>query len=496
MLAACGSASKSAGFPKDFLFGTAIAGFQVDMGCPTLPREQCEDSNSDWYQYVTSPVTLESPVTYLSKQPPSSGAGHWELYESDFDLAAIQLRNNAFRFSLEWSRIFPTATDGLSTYEDLRAAASPAALDHYHAVLSALRARGLEPFVTLNHYTLPLWIHDAIACHQDLASCAARGWVDRERIVREMAKYAGFCAREFGAEVDLWATLNEPMAVVLPAYIFPNSERSNPPAQLLKLHEAQTALVAMIEAHARMYDAVKEGDRQDAGGDRTVARVGVVYNMVPFRPKDSSDAMDVKAAENAYYIWNSVFLNAITKGGLDDDLDGVPTSRPDLAGRTDFIGINYYTRATIEGLPTAILPEFSPLTAFNPASIQPWEDYPRGIYETLMAVKEMGLPALISENGTPDGNDDGTAPKSLVRHLTWVQRAIRDGADVWGYFYWSLLDSYEWNRGMDVPMGLFAVDWHNPMKPRTARQGAAVYARIAASRSIPTDLAALYPAPE
>jgi hypothetical protein len=133
VLAACGDdpdpwASRDIAFPERFLFGAATAGFQVDMGCPTLPAQECEDPNSDWYQFVTSQEMIDDPTTNLAGHHPRLGPGQWELYESDFDLAASELRNGAHRLGIEWSRVFPTATDGIEGYEALRAAASARAL--------------------------------------------------------------------------------------------------------------------------------------------------------------------------------------------------------------------------------------------------------------------------------------------------------------------------------------------------------------------------------
>src|SRR5581483_360536 len=143
----------------------------------------------------------------------------------------------------------------------IKAAASSDALAFYHGVFSAMKARGLTPLVTLNHYTLPSWIHDAYGCHVDLDKCTKRGWLDHDTILHEIAKYAGFAAREFGGEVDLWATLNEPFtAVVVAGFLLPSESRTNPPGVMLRIPEAKAAAVAMIEAHARMYDAVKAND--------------------------------------------------------------------------------------------------------------------------------------------------------------------------------------------------------------------------------------------
>src|SRR5262249_35045608 len=150
----------------------------------------------------------------------------------------------------------------------LRAWADPGALTYYHALFAALKARGLTPMVTLNHYTLPVWIHDAYGCHVDLAHCAPRGWLDHDTTVREIAKYAGFVAREFGGEVDLWATENEPFtAVAVAGYFSGFGQRSVPPGVGFDAQSTLAATLALIDAHARMYDAVKANDTADADGD-------------------------------------------------------------------------------------------------------------------------------------------------------------------------------------------------------------------------------------
>ncbi|MFZ5472291.1 MAG: family 1 glycosylhydrolase [Myxococcota bacterium] len=486
---------KEARFPDDFLFGSALSGFQVEMGCPTLPPSECEDRGSDWYELITT-TELPDTASLLSGDAPSSGPGHWELFAEDHARAAEELHHNALRMSLEWSRLFPSPTDGVEGHEALKAIADLKALAHYRAMLQSLKDRGLAPLVTLNHYTLPAWLHDTVGCHQDLAACTDRGWLDRPRAVREIAKYAGFAARELGDLVDRWATLNEPFAVVLPGYLLPSAERVNPPVVRLRFDEAKVVLGSMIEGHARMYDAVQDNDRVDADGDGKPSEVGLVYAMTPTRPKDPESKLDQRAAKNVFYLWNTVFLNAVIKGDLDEQLDGTTVHREDLAGRMDYLGINYYTRITVEGLGDPAFPTLSPLTTFNPLTLALWEDYPRGIYEMVLHAHGYGLPSIITENGTPDPHDDGTAPSYLTRHLLWLQRALADGADVRGYFYWSLIDNYEWNHGVGMRFGLYAVDATDPMKKRTPRQAVETYARIVQARDVPADLEDLYPALE
>ncbi len=141
-------------FSDGFLLGAATAGFQVEMGCPTLADDVCVDAASDWYVYMTSPETLDSPLTFLNGEDPAEvGPGHWELYESDYDLARDELGLNAFRMGIEWSRIFPTSTVGVEGHDALKAMANAEAVATYRAMFEGLRARGLKPVVTLNHYT-------------------------------------------------------------------------------------------------------------------------------------------------------------------------------------------------------------------------------------------------------------------------------------------------------------------------------------------------------
>jgi len=357
-----------------------------------------------------------------------------------------------------------------------------------------VRARGMEPLVTLNHYTLPSWIHDGVGCHLDLDACSPRGWLDRERTVAEIAKYAGFVAAEFGAKVDLWATENEPLAVVLPGYLMPSAERSNPPAATLASTAAKEVLVAMVEGHARMYDSVVAGDTADADGDGDPAEVGLVYAMAPADPQDASLPEDVQGAENVYYLWNTVFLDAVVRGDLDHDLDGTAEHRADLADRMDWLGINYYARVLVDGTQSAMLDSFSPLTTFNPFNLVFDWDHDRGIERVITdAWERYGIPLRVTENGAQDPGDS-LGSDYFVRHLLRLRAAAEAGADLRGYHWWTLMDNYEWNHGMgEVRMGFFAVDELDPAKPRTARASAATFRAIAEAGGIPAALASAHP---
>lgn len=483
-------------FPKGFVFGTAIAGFQVDMGCPTIPAERCEDRNSDWYQYVTTKRIVDNPLLFMSKEPPSAGPGFYELYEKDLDDAAgkgaSELGTSALRLSIEWSRIFPRPTFGVNSHASLTAIASADGIAFYHRLFAAMKKRGLTPFVTVNHYSLPLWVHDGNACNQDLAKCIADGkggWADpnRARIVNELAKYAAFLAQEYGGEVDRWASLNEPFsAVVVAGYLASSPMRSNPPGLTgpwMSIDGAKTAAAAMIEAHARIYDAIKAYDKFDADGDGTKAEVGIVYPYSEIQ-KTGTTPEHEQAAANAKYFFEDMFMDGACAGRLDEKWDLGPGKAPvraDLANRCDFVGVNYYFRFPAKPgfLPGGVSGLISPFMTFD--MLAPFDANPHGIYAALKSASKYGKPLYVSETGTTQ-DDEPRGAAWMVQTLSEVRRAIRDGIDVRGYFAWSLMDNYEWNHGMSMRFGLYQVD--PTTKARALRDAGVEYAAIAKSRDV------------
>jgi beta-galactosidase len=455
-------------FPDTFMWGAAMAAFQVDAGCPTLSPEECEDPNSDWYQWVTDPELIANSTNHLSGDPMSKGPGHWELYPEDFAAAADELNLNTLRVSIEWSRLFPNDPGDVSTVEELAEHADMDAVTSYRTYFDAMRAAGLEPMVTLNHYTLPLWIHDGKACNADIEGCENRGWADPERMVAAIGLYSGFCAMTFGDQVDLWATLNEPFAVVLAGYMLPSAERTNPPGVVNPSLAIEVAF-ALAEGHGAMYRAVHEYD--------DVARVGGVPNLVAVKPSDPDNVDDIRGAEHLDYVYNRAWLNAAINGDFDRDLDGVVEETRDDMGM-DFIGVNYYTRITAKGLPINIVPGYDYMDFYPEVT---WEEYNPGLGEVARLAHEYGLPVMITEMGTPEM--DGAAERMLIPALDGLLDAIDDGVEVEGFYFWSLIDNYEWNHGMDMRFGLYSVD--TTTKVRTITDVGLAYGEIAATNALP-----------
>lgn len=472
-LLACKDDPEVLAFPEGFQFGVATAGFQVDPGCPTLSAADCQDEASDWYQWVTDPDLAAVGDLHLSGDPLDLGPGHWELWEEDLDLASESLGVSAYRFSFEWSRLFPDgAAESATSIDALAAQVDPEALAWYHAYLDGVRARGLTPIATINHYTLPLWVHDGRACHFDITTCAARGWVDGDRIVPLIALFSGFLAREFGEDLTWWLTLNEPIAVIQPGYIFRTEDRTNPPG-ITDMALALTVAWNMARAHVAMADAVRAEDAD--------AQVGVVANLGLALPMEEDDPEDVEGALHLDYIYNQLLLDAFLDGEMDWNLDGVIDEvHPEFAGKTDFLGLNYYFALKVSGFSTPV-PGFGdyPYMDFFPSEF----DYsPTLIGDAIEMTAQRGLPIWITENGVANPSP-ADATEFLVPSLDAVRTKAEEGVDLRGYLYWSLIDNYEWNHGMGMTFGLYGVDLDT--KARTIRPIGEKYAEIVALGGIP-----------
>ena len=475
-------------FPDGFLWGTAISGFQSDMGVGAP-----NDTGNDWWVWVHDQTNIDGDR--VSGDEPETGPGFWNLYTDDARLVRHRLKSNALRLSIEWSRIFPSSTASVdasggftpAVLAALDALADHSAVAHYRAVLAELRARKLEPMLTLNHFTLPLWIHEPLGVRDAFAGVGAddpvpgglsqAGWLD-PAIVGEFAKFAAYAGWKLGDLVDLWCTINEPVVVIVSGYInFPGIGGNFPPG-VLNFPAILATIPNLVEGHARAYDALHATDGADANGDGTAVAAGVVHNMVAFHPRNPAQPLDVDGAAHADYIYNRVYLNAVTSGDFDANLDGTidgAEMRPDLAGRSDFIGVNYYLRAVVAGIGGPVsahiplfdfLPTFSYRTPHAPsAPVCPsvcsdfgWEIYPVGLREVLTFVGTLGLPVYVTENGIAD-EADTLRGQYLFDHLSTLQGVVADGvADVRGYFHWSLTDNFEWASGYYPKFGAASFD--------------------------------------
>ena len=422
--------------PDDFRWGVAHSGFQAEGG-PGVSA----DTRSDWYRWVHDPI---NQLLGLVKGVPDDGPGAYLSYDSDAVLARDELGMDTFRMGIEWSRIFPDSTaavdisdeDGALSQADLEALDALADQDevaHYRAVFAALRQRGLEPFVTVNHFTLPVWIHDPITARPLIQlglPAPAAGWLSQSTAV-EFEKYAAYLAWKYGDQVDNWATVNEPFSPVLTEFLAIPGVVPNWPPGVIRPDLASTFLVNQALGHAAAYDAIHAWDTVAATRGGPAAFVGFTHNMIPARPANPVNVLDVQAADawNRYY--NKWFPNAVIDGWVDANFDGVKTAdeiHPDMVGKADFLGVQYYGSQPMVGFGVAPLPGFPFLRGFPircSADEPTCSDFnqptdPGGFREVLEVAASYGKPLWVTENGIAD-DDDSKRPSYIVNHVAVVQ---------------------------------------------------------------------------
>jgi beta-glucosidase/6-phospho-beta-glucosidase/beta-galactosidase len=507
-----------AAFPDGFLWGSAISGFQSEMGGDPASN----DPGSDWWVWVHDADNIAAHR--VSGDLPEDGPAFWDEYRTQIRRNARRgLGSNALRLSIEWSRIFPTSTQSvdasggitLDVLQQLDALADQDAVRYYRRILFRARAARMEPFVTVNHFSLPLWIHDPIAARNALAMTPPNsppptgfgpaGWLDPVT-VEEFRKYAAYVAWKLGRYVDFWAPVNEPLSVAAGGYAnVPGAFASNFPPGVLSYTGLLQVVLNLIEAQRVGYDAIKQWDLRDADRDGTDAVVGVVINMIRFAPYVPGNANDERGAEHGDYLYNRLFANAVFLGDVDVNANGVADPgehRPDLVGHADFFGLNYYFRGKALGLGAPVTPaiplfDFLPIFTYQTphrpvgplcpteCSDFGWEIYPPGLRDVLTTAAGYGRPIYITENGIADADDD-QRPAYLVQHLAVLEQAITDGvADVRGYFHWSLEDNFEWATGYFTQFGLYRVDADKVLRPRASAE---FFRQIAESNAIPQAL--------
>jgi beta-galactosidase len=487
-------------FPERFLWGAANSGFQFEMGDPTGKNV---DPNTDWYVWAHDPYNMQKGI--VSGDVPEKGVDYWNLYKQDHAIAK-ELGLNAFRIGIEWSRIFPKSTSAVevgverasdgkiaktdvdeAALENLEKTADKDAVSHYRTVIEDLRANGFEVFVCLNHFTLPLWIHDPITVRKTRLHMGPKGWADQETAI-EFTKYAAYAAWKLSDIVDEWATFNEPTVVPEMGYMV---AQSGFPPGLNDFRASRKATVNMIVAHARSYDAIKKIDSQ--------ASVGLIHNVIPIRPFSPEKKSDTKAAEFMNHTHNHFFVQSVCNGWLDENFNGVKEKeevKNYLGQRLDWLGVNYYTRSVVKGRMSILARMFAGVPAIPQmvrdygfacqpnaksadglqASDLGWEIYPEGLLESLKEMKTYEKPLYLTENGVADA-EDTFRPGFITEHLKVLERAVgEEKIDVRGYFHWSLTDNYEWARGFGPKFGLFSVDPET--KSRKRRKSADIYEEI------------------
>ncbi|MFA6171457.1 MAG: family 1 glycosylhydrolase [Patescibacteria group bacterium] len=394
-------------------------------GASTSPHQIEGGNTNDWSQWEKSPKRIYE-LKKAGKNPDDFISGmacdSYNRYEEDFDLA-LAMNNNAHRLGADWARIMPEK--GKIDMNEV---------EHYRKVLLALKKRGLKVNFTLWHWPFPLWIAEQ------------GGWANKNNI-KYFSEYADIMSRELGEYVDFWVTLNEPMIHAGHGYI----DGKFPPHRKSDFFGAWKAANNLAAAHNKAYKVI----HNNCPG----AQVGVTNVTGYFEPAHKWNLIEKLAVKIAAYFRNEWFLDKIK-------------------GSFEFIGVNYYHHIRLSCIPPFIRNENKLVSDFG------WEIYPEGIYHVIMGYKKYRKPIYILENGVADAKDE-LRKDFIINHLKYVQQAISKGADVRGYFYWSLLDNFEWADGYAMKFGLHAVD--RKTFKRTPRPSARVYGEICKNNSLTID---------
>ncbi len=409
-------------FPEEFLWGVATSAFQLE-GSP----------GADWATW--DPVLSDVPHV----------TNHYVLFREDLKLLK-DLGVNAYRFSLEWSRIQPRE----NTWDG-------EAIAHYQEIIDILRDYRIEPMVTLHHFTNPRWFLDRHPWHRGSS---------REKFLRYVEMMVSTLTG-----VRYWITFNEPYVILIGGYL----DGCMPPG-LQDVPRSLAALKNIFTSHGKAYDLIHRYVPD--------AQVSVAHNMSVFAPWKKWNPLDRVLKKTANYFYNHSIINAFRTGTF---VVKFPFSREveievPIKDKLDFFGVNYYTRIHLRFNPfkkMGVELRYADIDGHGLTNLG-WEIHPRGLAKVLRYASRLNLPMIITENGIAT-YDTEEKVKYMKRHVDVIERCLKDGLDVRGYFYWTLIDNYEWLQGLDARFGLYRVDFKTLKRSPTS--AASYFSYLIQSRS-------------
>ncbi|MFJ8403792.1 GH1 family beta-glucosidase [Streptomyces microflavus] len=441
------------GLPAGFRWGVATSSYQIEGAAAEDGR-----TPSIWDTFCRVPGAVEGG------ENGDVACDHYHRMPEDVELIA-GLGVDTYRFSLAWPRIQPGG----------RGPANAKGLDFYKRLVDELQGRGVTPWITLYHWDLPQELEDA------------GGWPARDTALR-FAEYASLVYEALGDRVEHWTTLNEPWCSAVLGY----AEGVHAPGR----KDFGASLHAVH--HLLLGHGLAAGAMREAAGSNPL-ELGITLNLGTATPQTPSEA-DREACRRADGMGTRLYLDPIVHGRYPEDVVAdlaarnieLPVQDGDLAAIStplDVLGVNFYrgmqfsgvtedgSPADAEGLPVVRVVERDlPRTAMD------WEITPTELTHLLVRLeKDYGLPTVITENGAAFDDtvaDDGSVPDAdrtayLADHIDAVVAARAEGADVRGYFAWSLMDNFEWAYGYDKRFGIVRVDYDT--QTRTLKDSAKWY---------------------
>lgn len=429
-------------FPRGFMWGTASAAHQVEGHA----------AHSDWANWEKQPNRIRGGGTAAIAC--DWWSGRWR---EDFDRAADD-GQSTHRMGIDWSRIEPRYA---IWDED--------ALDHYRQMVKGLRERGLSPMVTLHHFTNPVWI-------------AEKGGWENTATVAHFERFVRKVVKALGEYVNVWCTINEMNVYSYNSY----GEGFWPPGKK-NIGLVFTSIRNMLLGHAAAYRAIHQLQPE--------AQVGIAHNALLFDPARPDFALDRWVANFQARTYNDAIPQALHTGKLLFPIGKYKETLPGVAGTMDYFGVNYYTRR----MSAFDLSQVG--TLFGRTFHQPDAEldnmglnqlYPEGLYRVIKWANGFGKPIIITENGWGD-SDESKRIRAMLWHVRHLWQAINFNWPVKAYYYWTLVDNFEWERGWEQHFGLYALDLQT--QQRTPRPAANLFAEICKSNSLSSDMVWRY-APE
>lgn len=422
-------------YANDLKFCVATAAHQIEGG----------NVNSDWWDWEKAPGKIKNT------EHSGLACDHWNRVDEDISLMKW-LGIHQYRFSIEWAKIEPKQNQ----YD-------PVALAHYSEEISKLKYAGIQPMITLHHFTLPKWFQDR------------GGWMAEDAPLL-FEKYVAYVFSAIGATTHDWITFNEPLVHIAGGYLV----GLTPPERKDLIAIKAKPLVQILKAHALAYHRMHEISK--AKGFEI--RVGVANHLRVTEPLRAWNPLDRFAANILDDLTNWNFIDAIETGEarfsipftmkVREKIDG-------LKGSQDFIGVNYYTRDLVKFTGKKPMMMSVSVKKDSMKNDLGWEIYAKGFEEILLNVSHRypAKPILITENGIADSTDSMRSD-FLKSHISSVYSAIAKGAKIESYCHWSLLDNFEWIEGFSPRFGLFEVDYKT--FARKPRKSAYLYKEIISSK--------------
>lgn len=446
-------------FPAGFWWGSAASGPQTEG---VFEGDGKGASIWDyWYQ--------QEPEKFFNEVGPEKTSQVYTRYQEDIQLMK-ETGHTTFRTSIQWSRLFPRG----------KGEVNQKAVDFYNAYIDELIANGIEPFMNLYHFDMPMALQEK------------GGWLNRETVDAYVA-FAQTCFTLFGDRVKKWFTHNEPIVPVEGGYLY----QFHYPNEINMKHAVQVGFHETL-ASAK---AIKVYHEMNIGGE-----IGIILNLTPSYPRDENDPEDVQAAQIADAFFNRSFLDPAVKGTFPEELvtivkelDMVPAMEADdlqtiRENTIDLLGINYYQPRRIMKKESPIDQAKSPMPddyfdnydmpnkKMNP--YRGWEIYEKGIYDILTNTRENygNIKCYISENGmgvegeerfvNADGViEDDYRIEFVSDHLKYVHQAIQEGTNCVGYHMWTCMDNWSWTNAYKNRYGFISVDLANDAKRTVKKSG-------------------------